>query len=159
MPRIAIAQQLRACTSIMCLIIALAASPEHGAIARWQFTYPYSGNLEANRVYTEGELLHYERIAIDAQTRAAVGPSLVDSMRIDNVRDVTTNRTATEIDVQVWGVLNTSVLVLHFNTSQSELALRVAHELERLEYRGYLPMQKRAKMPVSSSSFATSPVS
>lgn len=144
---------------IICLIIALAAAPAAGPIASWQFTYPYSGNLEANRVYTDREMLYYERIAVDAQTRAVVGPSLVDRMRIDNVRDVTTNRTTTEIDVQVWGVLNTSVLVLHFNTSQSELARRVAHELERLEYRGYLPMQKRAKMPVSSSSFATSPVS
>lgn len=142
----------------MWLILAFALAPANGTIAHWTFTYPYSGNLEGDRVYTQGEVLYYERVALDAHT-GAPGLSLVDRMRIDNVRDVTMNETTTEIDVQVWGILNTSVLVLHFNKSQAQLASRVARELGRLEYGGYLPIQKRAKMPVSNSSVAASPVS
>lgn len=134
-------------------------SPGETAIAHWHFTYPYSGNLEDDRVYTRGERLYYTRTAIDRSTGALTGPSLSNWMRIDNVRDVTINETTTEIHVQVWGILNTSVLVLHFTKTQMAPARRVARALERLEYGVYLPMQNRAKMPVSSSSFAASPVS
>lgn len=134
-------------------------SPGEITFAHWQFTYPYSGNLENDRVYTHGENLYYTRTAIDPATGARSGPSLSNWMRIDNIRDVTINQTTTEIDVQVWGILNTSVLVLHFTKTQMPLARRVARELEKLEYSVYFPMQKRAKMPLSSSSFAASPVS
>ena len=160
MPRIAIAHQLRASTSTMCLIIALAmGSTSETAFAHWQFTYPYSGNLEDDRVYTQGETLYYARTAIDGSTGALTGPTLTNRMRVDNIRDVTINQTTTEIHVQVWGILNTSVLVLHFTKQQRALAERVARDLERLEFSGYLPMQNRAKMPLSNSSVTASPVS
>lgn len=119
--------------------------------AHWTFTYPYSGSVEEDRVYAQGEDLFY--------TRTQGGLMLTDRMRVDNVRDVTINETTTEIHVQVWGILNTSVLVLHFTKEQRTLARSVAHDLERLWYNVYFPMQNRAKMPVSSSSFAASPVS
>ena len=119
--------------------------------AHWTFTYPYSGTLEEDRVYTQGEELCY--------ARTQGGLTLTDRMRADNVREVTINETTTEIHVQVWGILNTSVLVLHFTKEQRALARGTAHDLEQLRYGGYLPMQNRAKMPVSSSSFAASPVS
>lgn len=160
MPRIAIAHQLRARTSTMCLIIALAAAPANVPIAHWQFTYAYSGNLEDDRVYTQGADLYYARTAIDRQTGELTGITLRARMRIDNIRDVTIHRSTNEIHVQIWGILNTSVLVLHFTKAQEQLAQDVAREVERFEYsRPYLPMQNRAKMPVSSSSLAASPVS
>lgn len=151
MPRIAIAHQLRARTSSMIFSIALACAPANTTIAHWQFAYPYSGALEEDRVYTQGEDLFY--------ARTQGGLTLRDRMRCDNVREVTMNETTTEIHVQIWGIRNTSVLVLHFTKVQRELATRIAHDLQRLEYGVYLPMQNRAKMPVSSSSFAASPVS
>ncbi|HET9095208.1 MAG TPA: hypothetical protein VFN37_00990 [Candidatus Baltobacteraceae bacterium] len=134
-------------------------SPGETAIAHWLFTYPYSGNLEDDRVYTRGEDLYYTRTAVDRSSGALTGPSLSNWMRIDNLREVTINRTTTEIDVQVWGIGNTSVLVLHFTKTQMAIARALAHDLERLPYSVYLPMQNRAKMLVSSSSFAASPVS
>ena len=119
--------------------------------AHWTFTYPYSGSLEDDRVYTSGADLLY--------TRTQGSLTLTDRMRIDNVRDVTIHETTTEIHVQIWGILNTSVLVLHFTKQQRTLAHDVAQDLGQLRYGVYLPMQNRAKMPASSSSFATSPVS
>lgn len=127
--------------------------------AHWQFTYPYSGNPEDDRVYTQDQTLYYARTAVDRATDALTGPTLTDRMRTDNIRDVTINETTTELHVQIWGILNTSVLVLHFTKEQHALAQRVARDLERLEFGGYFPMQNRAKIPPSSSSVTASPVS
>lgn len=111
-------------------------------------------------MYTQGADLYYARTAIDRQTGELTGITLRARMRIDNIRDVTIHRSTNEIHVQIWGILNTSVLVLHFTKAQEQLAQDVAREVERFEYsRPYLPMQNRAKMPVSSSSLAASPVS
>lgn len=131
--------------------IALACVPANSTLAQWQFTYAASGAIEDDRIVARGAYLVYER--------TGSGISLNARMRIDNIRRVTINETTSEIAVQVWAPFHTSVLVLHFTKAQRELAHDVVQRIERLEFSAYLPMQKRAKMPVSSSSVAASPVS
>lgn len=131
--------------------IALACIPANSTIAQWQFTYAASGTLEDDRLAASGACLVYRR--------TGSGISVTTRMRIDNIRRVTINETTSEIAVQVWAPFHTSVLVLHFTKAQRELAHDVVQRIERLEFSAYLPMQKRAKMPVSSSSVAASPVS
>ena len=123
------------------MIIALGCGPATARpIADWQFVYPSSGNRERDCVYTSGERLYYVRTAL----RRAPGalPALSTWMRVDNIRRVTANETTAEID----------------GKNQRALAERAARRIEALQYDDYLPMQNRAKIPLKSSSFASSPV-
>lgn len=133
------------------------ASAQTAGIADWTYTYPYSGNLEADALYRDEHRLYYAQTALD-KAGSPTSIAISSSMPLDNIRDVTLHQTAKEIDVQVWGIRNLSILVLHFDLDQRALAERIVQDVQKLQYGGYLPMQNRAKIAVNNSSFAASPV-
>jgi hypothetical protein len=143
----------------MFLLLAFACSAPGGTLAHWTYTYAYSHNVEDERLFVRdrphyGLTLYYER--------TGNGLQLHYWLPVDQIREVDTNETTTELQVQVWGILNTSVLVLHFDKSQREYSQQVIDEINCLPFAAsadYLPMQKRAKIPPISSSVASSPVS
>lgn len=136
----------------------LPASAQSADLANWTYTYAYSGNLEADALYRDDQRLYYTQIGIDKYSHDATTPPISSSIPLDNIRDVTLHEIEHEIDVQVWGIRNLSVLVLHFNVDQRAMAERIMQTVQNLQYGGYLPMQNRAKIAVNNSSVAVSPV-
>jgi hypothetical protein len=142
----------------MFLSVALTCLPANGTIAHWTYTYAYSGNTEDAQLYVRdrphfGSTLYY--------VRRGNGLQATYWIPVDQIRDVDVNETTTELQVQVWGIFNTSVVVLHFDKSQRDYAQHVIDEINCLPFAAdrYLPMQNRAKMPPINSSVASSPVS